>query len=475
MRGTASAITIHAIIAHRSVADGSTGAAMPSEWRSLGATKSWLSIPRKARNPTELALSAIQDALNIRDADAKAPGAAVPDARDNANDMRTGAPRSPGSPGAAREALDAPLTTPGGEEEEMTRAANDDRATIGQIMQSLQRRPAGTAFIIASLFAATSVICALGLIYGFWGQLSDLMHGVRAVPTVIGLLAAFSAPIMFFYAAANMVARSNELRIVANSMAEAALRFAEPDTIARDAIVTIGQAIRREVAAIGDGVERALARAAELETLVNNEVGVLERAYNDNEIRIRNLLDDLAQQRETLVGEAEHVHNAITNVHLDLSHDITTVSELIAERVDEAAQRVTRSLVEKGEQITVALGTAGDAMIEQLGERGTDLLERLKRTSDDTTQAIDAASDRLTSSLNFKSDHLNAQFLVIATNLQQSLASRLDSVVDGFSQKRSSVLEVAEARTREITQLISEPPRRCRGRSSKSAAGLPRP
>ena len=216
---------------------------------------------------------------------------------------------------------------------------------------------------------------------------------------------------------------------------------------------------------MGDGVERALARAAELETLVNNEVAALERAYNDNEVRIRNLLDGLAQQRETLVGQAEQVRNAITNVHLDLSHDITTVSELIADRVNEAAQRITRSLAEKGEQITVALGTAGDTMIEQLGERGTDLLERLERTSDDTTQAIDAASDRLTSSLNFKCDHLNEQFLVIATNLQQSLASRLDDVVDSFSQKSASVLETVEVRTREMTEFDLRPlGGRCRGR-----------
>jgi len=96
---------------------------------------------KKSKDPTEVALSAIQDALNIRDADAKAPGAAVPDARDNASDMRTRAARSPGGSGAAREALDAPLTTPGGDGEEMARAANDDRESIGQILQSLQRRP----------------------------------------------------------------------------------------------------------------------------------------------------------------------------------------------------------------------------------------------------------------------------------------------------------------------------------------------
>src|SRR6202521_5017803 len=105
-----------------------------SEWRSLGGDRTMAIYSKKSKDPTEVALSAIQDALNIRDADANAPGAAAPDTRDNANDMRTRAPRSPhsphsphspGSPGAAREALDAPLTTPGGDEEEMARGATD--------------------------------------------------------------------------------------------------------------------------------------------------------------------------------------------------------------------------------------------------------------------------------------------------------------------------------------------------------------
>ena len=85
------------------------------------------------------------------------------------------------------------------------------------------------------------------------------------------------------------------MRLIAQSMAEVAMRLAEPETVAREFIVSVGQAIRREVAAMGDGVERALARAAELEALVHNEVSALERAYNDNEVRIRGLLEDLQQ------------------------------------------------------------------------------------------------------------------------------------------------------------------------------------
>ena len=136
---------------------------------------------------------------------------------------------------------------------------------------------------------------------------------------------------------------------------------------------------------MGDGVERALARAAELEALVANEVSALERAYNDNEVRIRGLLETLAHQRDTLVGQAEQVRNAITGVHLDLSHDISSVSDHVAERVNESAQKIAQALTEKGEHITLALGRAGDSMIGALGERGGDLLERLERASQETT------------------------------------------------------------------------------------------
>src|SRR5260370_17187935 len=126
-------------------------------------------------------------------------------------------------------------------------------------------------------------------------------------------------------------------------MGEVAVRLAEPETVARESIVTVGQAIRREVTAMGDGIERALARAAELETLVANEVSALEHAYNDNEVRIRALLQDLGSQRDTLVGQAEAVRDAINGVHLDLSHDISQISELVADQVTDPAPPLTHT------------------------------------------------------------------------------------------------------------------------------------
>ena len=105
---------------------------------------------------------------------------------------------------------------------------------------------------------------------------------------------------------------------------------------------------------MGDGVERALARAAELETLVANEVSALEHAYNDNEVRIRGLLQDLGQParhpgRPGRAGARRHQQRP------SRSHATTSrrSASCVAEQVNEASQRITHTLAEKGEHITL--------------------------------------------------------------------------------------------------------------------------
>src|SRR5260370_255746 len=132
--------------------------------------------------------------------------------------------------------------------------------------------------------------------------------------------------------------------------------------------------------------ERAPARAGELETLVANEVSALEHAYSENEVRIRGLLQDLGTQRDSLVGQAGQIRDAINSVHLDLSHDISQISELVSEQVNEASRRIQQSLYDKAEHITRALGNAGDTMIQTLGDRGGDLLDRLENNSHQNPQ-----------------------------------------------------------------------------------------
>ena len=163
-----------------------------------------------------------------------------------------------------------------------------------------------------------------------------------------------AGPVIFFLVTAALLRRGQEMRLAARSMTEVAVRLAEPETIATEQMVTLSQAIRREVASMGDGIERALARASELETLVRSEVSNLERSYSDNERRVRSLIDELASERESILTNADRVRGAIALAHDNLSRDFAGASSRFAESAGEAAGRVTASLNSKSEEIKTA-------------------------------------------------------------------------------------------------------------------------
>src|SRR5258708_15593246 len=165
---------------------------------------------KKGEDPTEVARSAVQDTPNVRERGIKSILDAA--AAETRSAMETsGEAFRPAARPARGIPTDTHATDPDHDGRDTVRAANDDRESIGQIMQSLQRRPARTPFVIASLFTALWTIAALALIYGFSEQLSEMSSGAGWTPTAIGLAGAFGAPIGFFYALPNLMARLNEL------------------------------------------------------------------------------------------------------------------------------------------------------------------------------------------------------------------------------------------------------------------------
>src|SRR5437867_703742 len=101
--------------------------------------------PKKVKDPTEVALSAIQEALNISDVTAE-----------NARNSLRGdeMPKNSNSPSAydesafdTRPSANGPIFEPIAESRSTRRAANDDRETIGQILQAIQKgRPARNVY-----------------------------------------------------------------------------------------------------------------------------------------------------------------------------------------------------------------------------------------------------------------------------------------------------------------------------------------
>ena len=127
----------------------------------------------KMKDPTEAALSAIQDALNVRDAEPSGSHDRPADPRPCRRKSHVGSAPGPACARARRPRPSHSRTTLRRPEDTDTlrRPANDDRESIGQILRTLQRRPARTSYICASVFAVVWVVAGfaprLGLSAGY--------------------------------------------------------------------------------------------------------------------------------------------------------------------------------------------------------------------------------------------------------------------------------------------------------------------
>src|SRR5262249_8111054 len=117
--------------------------------------------PKKVKDPTEVALSAIQEALNISETSAESNRTAQRD--------EVSPPIPPTASSYNEPSFEARPRTemPASEEPRQTvparRPANDDRETIGQILQAIQKgRPARNVYTLATLFGCVWLIgCTL--------------------------------------------------------------------------------------------------------------------------------------------------------------------------------------------------------------------------------------------------------------------------------------------------------------------------
>jgi hypothetical protein len=284
--------------------------------------------PTKSIDPVEAALSAVEEALKLdlegapADKPAAAPTVKVdpkPESPaekaarsvENALAEPTPAPVKPAAKAEAKpepkapdakakeaEARKAALATPEPANDPTTparAAANDDRRAVSGITYALTRRPSSAPYWFAFLASALWVGVTGWLVWTTFAPAGLDLAGLARQPNFLFAAAGVILPVFLLFGFAVLLRRAQELRLTARSMTEIALRLAEPETNAQEAVVTVGQAIRREMAAVGDGLERVVARAGEIEVLVHNEVSSLERAYGENELRIRSLIEEIGR------------------------------------------------------------------------------------------------------------------------------------------------------------------------------------
>ena len=238
-----------------------------------------------------------------------------------------------------------------------------------------------------------------------------------------------------------LVWRGQEMRIVSRTMTEVALRLAEPENIAKESVVTVSQAIRREVAAMGDGIERALARASELEVLVHNEVASLERSYTDNELRVRRLIDELVTEREAIVQNAERVRQAIRGSHDSFSADLAGITDQIAVAADSSAKRISDLLAGRSQAITQSIGDTGEQVVNLLATRSDSLFHRLNEAGDKLSDTIINRGDLLVERLNNAVASVSDTFVENSDVLVDRLSRTTGSLSDSFSERAETLLE----------------------------------
>ncbi|HVX80515.1 MAG TPA: antitoxin, partial [Devosiaceae bacterium] len=185
--------------------------------------------------------------------------------------------------------------------------ANDDRFSGTRLLTGLQSKSSPQPTYIAIGLSVIWVIAViLAEVLRLRAQGGDAPLFANSLE-LVGFLAILVLPIAAFFAIATLVRRAQELRMAASSITQAAIRLAEPETTASEKVASVGQAVRREVNALGDGLERALARAGELEVMIHNEVTALERTYSENESRMRALIQELASQRDSVITNTDKV------------------------------------------------------------------------------------------------------------------------------------------------------------------------
>jgi hypothetical protein len=219
--------------------------------------------PSKSPDPTAAAMSAIEEALNLVDLDkgeskdsGKQPSPQL--TADKVASSSSEAPRLPNVSASEMPAVPVKAPEPRVRDERkiaeppeaaVRPAANDDRPSVGQILQALQERPSRAPHVIATLVSLAWLGVAGFYVYSLYTA------GQWPLPVSQAALLALVAfgPVAFFYATASLARRAQEMRMTARSMQQVAIRLAEPETVATEQVVTLSQAIRREVASMGDG------------------------------------------------------------------------------------------------------------------------------------------------------------------------------------------------------------------------------
>ena len=319
-------------------------------------------------------------------------------------------------------------------------AANDDLPSIGGLIFALHQKPSQRPMQVAAV--ASVVWLLLGVVLGYAMLSSELQRvpsfmELLSRPTAMVLAATILIPIALFWLLAMLVWRAQELKLMSSAMTEVAIRLAEPDRMAEQQIASVGQAVRRQVNHMNDAIGRALGRANELESLVQSEVANLERSYNQNEHRIRALLQELSGERHALLGTSERVNLSLKEMGTEIP--------ILMERLSEQQVRLARFIEEAGRNVIAledTINASATHLATTVGTRTQELQTVLTDRTGELQAVLTDRSAEMQAFLTDQSGALQTSFTENADRLQAMLEQRTEHFQDVIGERTDTIQTV---------------------------------
>jgi hypothetical protein len=284
----------------------------------------------------------------------------------------------------------------------LKRPANEDSPSGAALYKLISRRPSAKIPLIAGGVALLLVGAEAAY---FWG-----LYGARDLATLSphewGFLAlAFALPLFLIGAVSYMAWRAQEMRLMADALAQTAIRLSDPQDFTAGQVASLTQSITAEIARVQKGFEAAIEQATKLNALVSTDLEEIERGTSRAETRARDMEELLSRHKQGL-----------TEIAQTLGRESDSVARAVRDSVD-----AVRSLTGEAEH---TLQSASTRMLEQT--------ETLSRVSEATFATADATTSML--------DRQSSRLEVVATNA----LSKADAIGLRYETQRQLIAEAAE-------------------------------
>lgn len=342
-------------------------------------------------------------------------------------------------------------------------AANDDVPSIGGLIYALEQKPSTKVFRVAAI--ASAVWALIGLSFGAYSLAPMWMEGAGLTDIMLSPIAFTTAgavlvPVAILWLLALLNWHVASLALRSSTMTEVAIRLAEPDRAAEQSIASLGQAVRRQVSFMNDAVSRALGRAGELEALVHNQVADLERSYEQNERRIRGLIQELTGERHALLNTSTSVTETLRSLGTEIPQLIEKLSTQqvhlagIIRGAGENLAALEGSLAQSTGRFEDALGNRAQQLQSVLEDYTSAFSTALGTRTEQMRVTFDSYMQTLDTTLGNRTENLQLVFEEYAKALDTTLSNRAQALDTQLVERTKSLDDAFQRRLELFDQQI---------------------